>query len=537
VEVPCGFGKTFAALIPSLIENRKKTFFVFPSNALVETQYSSVKSRLIEWGYEKYAPLKLTGDDLLKHMNELGYDTKGKALYDLITRETENVIFTNIDIMFNIISQRYSQRREIVSTLKASRIIFDEFHFYKNITAVLLGVMYEKLVKLFTKDIYFLSATPSATILELLNAIHPIETKLSIQEHLNIERVDEKEVMFPTQLEISPERGGQDIIDDALAFVSEKCDCNSLGMVILDSIRDSIILARRLREAGFQKVFLYTGLKKEALENVEKGLIVGTSAIEVGIDKKVDYLFFEANNTTTFLQRFGRVGRKGQGTAYAVVDWDLYNQLRSFEQNAQVDRMPVLNSLSRNENRFSYRNLYLNSEFKGIIAILDRLYDPDAILTENEKGCLRTLNARDSVNVFVLDRKTRSVYLYDVLRTVRDYSIREYYSLGDFGSLELDDSTKQRIDYFSEFSIPLIAEIEDLDYPRENKAYPKFDGTIFYIGGGKRALDYSFKTLKEKGLFKCVLTNRVLREEGCIQVRDNSDSNMTWVWGFSSKLV
>ena len=33
-------------------------------------------------------------------------------------------------------------------------------------------------------------------------------------------------------------------------------------------------------------MFLYTGLRKEKLEDIEKGIIVGTSAIEVGIDKK-----------------------------------------------------------------------------------------------------------------------------------------------------------------------------------------------------------------------------------------------------------
>lgn len=536
VEVPCGFGKTFAALIPSLIEQRKKTFFVFPSNALVEAQYSSVKSRLTEWGFERYVPLKLTGDDLLKHMSELNYNTKGKALQDLLTREIENVIFTNIDIMFNILSQKYSKRREIVSTLKASRVIFDEFHFYKNITAVLLGAMYEKLVSLFTKDIYFLSATPCENILELLTEIHPIKTTLSIQDTVDSTPSDEKEVMFPTQLQVSPVQFEQDVVESALTFVSANYDRNPLGMVILDSIRDSIILARKLKENGFNEVFLYTGLKKERVDSIQKGVIVGTSAIEVGIDKKVDYLFFEANNTTTFLQRFGRVGRKGQGIAYGVVDWDLYTQLKRFEQNAPIERLQALNSLSKNENRFCYTKLYHDSGFKDIIQILDRLYDPDASLTENEKEILRVLNVRDSVTVFLKDNKTHNVYMYDVLRTIRDYSIKEY-PLESLNELDIDDLSRQRIEYFSEFSIPIIVEVEDLDYPRERKVYPKFDGTIFYIMGGKRALDLSFKKLKEKGLFKRVIQNRVLTEEGCVQVRDNSDSNMTWIWGFSSKLV
>ena len=206
--------------------------------------------------------------------------------------------------------------------------------------------MYEKLVGLFTKDVYFLSATPSAKILELLNGIYPIKTMLSLKESLNISPADTKEVMFPTQLEIASS-GEQDTLEQALIFVSENFYNNPLGMVILDSIRDAIIFARLLREKGFQNVFLYTGLRKEKLEDIEKGIIVGTSAIEVGIDKKIDYLFFEANNTTSFLQRFGRVGRKGLGMAYASVDWDLYNSLKCFESASPVDRLLALDSLSR----------------------------------------------------------------------------------------------------------------------------------------------------------------------------------------------
>jgi CRISPR-associated helicase Cas3 len=537
VEVPCGFGKTFAALIPSLIESRKKTFFVFPSNALVEAQYKSVKTRLAEWGYEKCVPLKLTGDDLLQHMTELNYKNKGEALYDLLTREIENVVFTNIDIMFNILSQRYGKRREIVSNLKSSRVIFDEFHFYKNITAVLLGAMFEKLVGLFTKEICFLSATPSAKILELVNDICPVKTMLSLRERLSFSPSDIKQVMFPTQLEISPVLNAHDATERALAFVSENFDKKPLGMVILDSIRDAIIFARRLREKGFPNVFLYTGLKKEKFEDVENGIIVGTSAIEVGIDKKIDYLFFEANNTTSFLQRFGRVGRKGPGVAYASVDWDLYNSLKCFESKTPVDRLPVLDSLSRNENRFNYVKLYQNSEFKEIMSILDKLYDPEIKLTESEKDILRALSAREGVTVFVRDKKTNDIYLYDVLRIIRDYTIVDYHFSNDLSTIRMNELARQKIEYFSEFSNPLIVEIENLDYPRERKIYPTFDGTIFYVGGGKRALDFSFKNLKEKGLFKRVVQNRVLREEGCAQVRDSSDSRMSWVWGFSSKLV
>jgi len=52
------------------------------------------------------------------------------------------------------------------------------------------------------------------------------------------------------------------------------------------------------------------GLSAKDVRNIEgKLLAIGTSAIEVGIDFKCDYLIFEAFEAASFMQRFGRVGR------------------------------------------------------------------------------------------------------------------------------------------------------------------------------------------------------------------------------------
>ncbi|MCP4538312.1 MAG: hypothetical protein GY832_14340, partial [Chloroflexi bacterium] len=49
-----------------------------------------------------------------------------------------------------------------------------------------------------------------------------------------------------------------------------------------------------------------------------KMVVIGTSAIEVGIDFKSRYLIFEASNAGSFLQRLGRVGRHTSGTVYLL---------------------------------------------------------------------------------------------------------------------------------------------------------------------------------------------------------------------------
>jgi CRISPR-associated endonuclease/helicase Cas3 len=57
-------------------------------------------------------------------------------------------------------------------------------------------------------------------------------------------------------------------------------------------------------------------LTSRALRNTERKLIaIGTSAIEVGVDFDCNWLIFEASEAASFMQRFGRVGRHGPGTA------------------------------------------------------------------------------------------------------------------------------------------------------------------------------------------------------------------------------
>jgi hypothetical protein len=93
------------------------------------------------------------------------------------------------------------------------------------------------------------------------------------------------------------------------------------GVVILNSVVDAIELEDHLVTNGFarEEIASVRGLVSRAARDVRgKTLVVGTSAIEVGIDFKCDYLIFEAGDAAGFMQRFGRVGRHQPGTAYLL---------------------------------------------------------------------------------------------------------------------------------------------------------------------------------------------------------------------------
>jgi len=57
----------------------------------------------------------------------------------------------------------------------------------------------------------------------------------------------------------------------------------------------------------------------EAFDKMEQAVLVSTPAVEVGVDFKADVLVTEECDGNGFLQRFGRVGRTGEGKARVIV--------------------------------------------------------------------------------------------------------------------------------------------------------------------------------------------------------------------------
>ncbi|MEW6685058.1 MAG: type I-D CRISPR-associated helicase Cas3' [Candidatus Edwardsbacteria bacterium] len=532
--VPTGFGKTFAGIIPSIIEDCHKTFFVFPSNALVETQFQSVRQRLVDWGVNFHL-IKLTGDELLLSMLKEGFKTKGEALYNIITQHERNIIFTNIDIMFNIVAMRYSKKytRDLASILKSARFIFDEFHFYKNITVLLMSVLYRILLK-FSPHLAFFSATPTYSTLELLDAINSLE-RIELKE---IPLESGVRITYPVDITIKLH--SEDELNQACQWLKRNSAPNKLGMAVVNSIRDSMILYQMLKNEGL-KVYLYNGMLKDNLpENISEGIIVGTSAIEVGIDKIVDFIYLEAENTVSFLQRFGRVGRHSAGTACAIVHPDIFNQLKTLSLSKTISRWEFINSLIQNEYRFNYLNLYSNSEFTSIIKNILALYNPDERLSSEQKDALRVLNVRDGVSAFILGKwsETPILIIYDILRAIRDYEVKQFY-FGDNALKrvrELDKLSQARFEYYSQFIPPLILEVDGFTMPQKDRLSIKFKPPFIFYPNFP-FLRSAFEQLYQKGLFTQTIIDRVIIEEGCVRIPDYSDRDKVWVWGYSSKLV
>lgn len=75
---------------------------------------------------------------------------------------------------------------------------------------------------------------------------------------------------------------------------------------------------QELQDSGLQVNQIH-GLIPKNLRKISGDVVVGTSAIELGIDFQAHSVIFEGTDSASFLQRFGRAGRHFEGSAIGFV--------------------------------------------------------------------------------------------------------------------------------------------------------------------------------------------------------------------------
>jgi CRISPR-associated helicase Cas3 len=196
VSTMTGSGKTAAALLP-LLERKEKAIFVYPTNALMRNQLVSmckILGELLQLKYlvktfpegflpdieslnedEKYArsykeaevKIAIIDSEILEQT--AGSQSKGEALLGILNFSPD-IILTNPDTLFYLLSIRYSRSMENLQRILTYHLIIDEFHMYAGIELCNLLYMLkfsEELIGAFKKKV-FLSATPSIKVLEKL---------------------------------------------------------------------------------------------------------------------------------------------------------------------------------------------------------------------------------------------------------------------------------------------------------------------------------------------------------------------------------
>lgn len=349
-----GSGKTRAAALPILC-NRQSAIFVYPTKALIADQgralgalftsekidYREVTPANVDdkYGHEEYRLIQIDGELLEEYRRHWALPRKGDALKKLLFSDKRRIVLINPDILFLLFTLRYRHAAEAIAAMQdIGTVVFDEFHLYAGVELAhsLFMIHLARQLKVFQR-IVLLTATPSLDVRQLLDALlapKVIDADVSVEYPTVGHRVVAHEVQFESQV------ASGDPVDfiakEVLrlrahleALRTNNAVLNSSGeyipcLIILDSVVSAIALEDLLVSDGISRsdIAPIRGLTaRRSRDTANKLVAIGTSAIEVGVDFQTDYLIFEAGDSTSFLQRFGRLARHRPGTAIFMYDY------------------------------------------------------------------------------------------------------------------------------------------------------------------------------------------------------------------------
>jgi len=422
-----GSGKTAAVTLPIGL-NRDKAddngaVFVYPTNELMRDQARSIVGLLEHRlglkvkqitpddnddtaGDEDIILVQANADFLADLCQKWGYFTKhgkpnkSKALEQLLRPDKPKILLTNPDILYLLYSLKWGREgASALAHLSAYQtIVFDEFHLYQGVELahVLYLIHVARQLGSF-KRVVLLSATPHAEVKQWIDKLlqpYPITMEATVA----YPQMGEREVAYQVNLTTL---NGSEVIHTALSKISELKDkLQELRrenqnadyvplVVILNSVIKATMLEDELCEKhGFtrEQIMPIRGRTHRKVRNLDKKplLIVGTSAIEVGIDFKCDYLIFEAGDAASFMQRFGRLGRHQVGQAFLLSDYREGEALKSLGET--ISRVQLEEAINRIYTQANARAWFVGTDL-GIFAALSLSFNlQQAIMTERDYG-------------------------------------------------------------------------------------------------------------------------------------------------------
>lgn len=345
-----GSGKTRAVALP-IMKRHESAVFVYPTNALISNQARAIQQLMCdegttyrEWtpetandklGDEEYALVQVNADTLERFRKEWKLAHKGDALLRLLRQDKRKLVLVNPDILFLIFALQYGRAStEAVGHLQAYKtVVFDEFHLYNGVELAhaLFMIHLARRMSAF-KRVVLLSATPNPEVRPHLDALlkpKEVDANVSVPQAIIGERTvahDVELLSLPTIRDDVVETAQEKVLglaNELRLLQAANAHANARGdyvpcVVILNSVVNTIALEDALVSAGIARkdIAPIRGLSARSSRDVRgKLLVIGTSAIEVGIDFQADYLLFEAGDAASFMQRFGRIGRHRAGKA------------------------------------------------------------------------------------------------------------------------------------------------------------------------------------------------------------------------------
>ncbi|WP_339374712.1 type I-D CRISPR-associated helicase Cas3' [Picosynechococcus sp. PCC 7117] len=385
-----GDGKSLAAYLKSLTKKLFSVIALYPTNELARDQESQIEN-YIELFQSKPKPRchRLSGE-LLELYAENEEIRKSEAISSQLGQS--EIVMSNPDI-FHYIHRGayltpYENRDKLWGKigLDFDVLIFDEFHVFSapQISSVLNTMLLIRTTQSLNKKFLFLSATPDHEFIERLKIAgfrcHVIDPKEENKYQFPVTEADQAELLAQNWRKVVSEINLQFIALESNSRASESwlkenaeqvlaqfSESGSKGAIILNSV------ASVKRLVQFFKDYLEphgltagenTGLssKDTKEKSLASDLVIGTSTIDVGVDFKINFLFFESADAGNFIQRLGRLGRHE-----GYKKNNEYIQFKSFRAYALVPNFFTERLFDKNDAPLTQNEFYERPSFHDVI--------------------------------------------------------------------------------------------------------------------------------------------------------------------------
>ncbi len=294
ITAPTGFGKTEAFILPviDVLREGEKALVIYPTKALARDQYRKISY------YASFQGLKVVKFDGDSNQDERRAVFSGRA----------DVVLTNPD-MVDYHLRNTGAFRNFLKNLRF--IVVDEFHTYSGILGTNMHYLQLRISRFADYSVVCSSATVANPV-EFAEELFERKFRLVSGKH--------RKARMHFIMRLSPSIYSS-VVEVVSALRGHKV------LVFGNSYRFVETAAWVLRQRGIPAEVHKSGLTKENREKVERAfkegklpVVVSTPTLELGIDiGDVDAVVSELVNYSTFLQRAGRAGRKGQESVGVVL--------------------------------------------------------------------------------------------------------------------------------------------------------------------------------------------------------------------------
>ena len=293
-------------------------------NRVISGMPDNVKSRVKAGGVGDLSVVVLSAPILVEHRiseNLADWSNAKALLYRIFAKASPPfVTLSNPDIVYLITEKMYglhdlstAERNRLIGVLGKLTLMFDEFHFWSG-QELAHSLMFLSFLKSVSHKIFLSSATPFKREDLLKRSLGDIK-KIGSETTENKGRI----VLRPSLIKFYPQgdslaEAQENVVETTLRIAEDRIKDLERPklpiLIIVDRLIDQIRITNELMKKGYH-VGEYTGWYKSKEKMDEFEFIVGTSAIEVGIDFRVSEGIFFSSMAPVLIQRVGRVGRTG----------------------------------------------------------------------------------------------------------------------------------------------------------------------------------------------------------------------------------